>query len=1378
MQPSDWNPHASPGLCTPLLPPAAPAHPPPDAPAVAEATSPAPQLEAPAVAGPASTTPQQDTSAVAEPAPPAPRGAGIGGEPTEDSPGGDGEPIPDYLQPFDAHAEMQVEQPAGEDAETPAGLWIGSLCPVPPAPRGDASAVAEPTSPALQLEAPAVAGPASTTPQLDASAVAEPPLPPPLPPPACPPPAPELALPECPSSAPLRPRHAAAHLPCEQLAAVAAANPPEPLGGRGEVASTQLAESRVLAKLLGLARDIRRPRVYVGYSFFLCFCLCRQRRAYFWEGEQRIDILEVYAPWALERCTAVCAVDGVCCCLAPADEGGEAAMMPVSETHPLDMCRHFLAAVRMAGGACSRGPGLQGFYNNIGVAVLGTVMDGDCGIDVACQMLGLPQTIEQRAAVREEVSDYLLARVQKPWMQELMGALQEVDADDVSQIVREVADVPIAVASGEAPPDTLRHSAVAAEPTTAVAVPAEIELIMEAMKWATGATEHAFLTNLIANLPPPVLEEQVRLYQARDCGPLVPHQPKAFVVYPRLLKSRQEAAKAFNMELQRAGWAQGSRLPRHAATTFVAKMVWSKSSYPTLADKARQLRRWHVEFLQMGPNERGRSGGAIALRSGAARPYVDNRVRQRKLGLQGAQSLRGAWVRDALYQWFVAMRYSVDWATCKTKIRSSGQKKCMTRFTRGILRQKVMQLMHDYLRQCLLTGIRAVAFNPTARWFSVWERDYGLSMRKPNRKYKVPKAVMAQRLEIGWLNVARVRALCLVLFGYDPEMENWDQSPFHHNESGSQNVTTLAVAGSVVPLIEGHAATRERWTANLTTFSNKERLLAEGPPYSEFMFKASGERIELNMREHIRSRGYGPWVSVATSEKGSYRKADVLAFLDRHLPKADEPQSRPWRIIMADDFSAHLDPAVFRLCWSRRYVLICHGGGVTPVVQTPDTDLNQHVKREYINAETGEFLRQMRDGIVVPQLRREQCVDIMTEVLSNIKLHLQAADGYLKTGMTVALDGTQDMLIVREAEAFWNELGMRAKINSAVAEVRAEVAANRLGWNMADVQRIILPYPKHRHVDAILERLGDDTWIPEGECAYERECEEESSDTGDEGGAEVTEEDEEAADLAIVAALGGDSVRSCGEGDVEDVRSGGEAPTIASTIDAERLAASQNLISTYQHAIESLKAVGAQAAVANLDNEIRKEKRKMRAISRDDPEVMIALARQRDAQDARAREQRWRVEEENKRTLTASKMNKQIKDANELLRKRKQDIMNAESTLETKHAIKTYSLEDLGHGRSRGGGGLALKRRFEVLDRLARLGQGLSPPQKNDFSWWKNAWDSQMLEKHGDEWPKVFAGWMQKILNDHETGLENAFSLFVHGETRRCFEGAPALRVP
>ena len=72
-------------------------------------------------------------------------------------------------------------------------------------------------------------------------------------------------------------------------------------------------------------------------------------------------------------------------------------------------------------------------------------------------------------------------------------------------------------------------------------------------------------------------------------------------------------------------------------------------------------------------------------------------------------------------------------------------------------------------------------------------------------------------------------------------------------------MTTLAIAGktAIVPLVEGHSDTRERWTGNLTTFSNEERLKEYGPPYCELMFKATAEgKLEKRLWEHVRSRGY------------------------------------------------------------------------------------------------------------------------------------------------------------------------------------------------------------------------------------------------------------------------------------------------------------------------------------------------------------------------------------------------------------------------------------------------------------------------------------------------------------------------------------------
>ena len=116
-----------------------------------------------------------------------------------------------------------------------------------------------------------------------------------------------------------------------------------------------------------------------------------------------------------------------------------------------------------------------------------------------------------------------------------------------------------------------------------------------------------------------------------------------------------------------------------------------------------------------------------------------------------------------------------------------------------------------YCHSQLVNGLIPTPFKRiTPKWFAGWEAEFGLSLRRPNRKFKVPLAVMEERCVIFWLSIFKVRAACEALHGYDPGIENFDQSPYYHNETGSKNVSTVAVAGMVCPLVEGHADTRER----------------------------------------------------------------------------------------------------------------------------------------------------------------------------------------------------------------------------------------------------------------------------------------------------------------------------------------------------------------------------------------------------------------------------------------------------------------------------------------------------------------------------------------------------------------------------------------
>eukprot|EP00959_Pyramimonas_sp_CCMP1952_P247974 5183712-Pyramimonas_sp.AAC.1 len=69
----------------------------------------------------------------------------------------------------------------------------------------------------------------------------------------------------------------------------------------------------------------------------------------------------------------------------------------------------------------------------------------------------------------------------------------------------------------------------------------------------------------------------------------------------------------------------------------------------------------------------------------------------------------------------------------------------------------------------------------------------------------------------------------------------------------------------------------------------------------------------------------------------------------------------------------------------------------------------------------------MADGHRVPQLRREECIELLVQVLRERKVHVDAAKGFLKIGIRVPLDGSKDLEICREALHLWVDGGLRDK---------------------------------------------------------------------------------------------------------------------------------------------------------------------------------------------------------------------------------------------------------------------------------------------------------------------------------------------------------------
>ena len=459
---------------------------------------------------------------------------------------------------------------------------------------------------------------------------------------------------------------------------------------------------------------------------------------------------------------------------------------------------------------------------------------------------------------------------------------------------------------------------------------------------------------------------------------------------------------------------------------------------------------------------------------------------------------------------------------------------------------------------------------------------------------------------------------------------------------------------------------------------------------------------------------------------------------------------------------------------------MCHGGGCTPVGQTPDTDLNQHVRREYGMKETTVLLEKMRAGKVVPKLSNEECMVLMLEVLSDPALHMQAAKGYKSVGQSIDLHGREDELVCREAGVYWREEttdgwpSMRPKINAELAILEDEFKSGGITWCEKDLQRLIRAYPAHKKVDRVLANLGEDFYHDDIHCLKDRDDDTADAEVDQEVICPSSDEDSENDEPSehVPAAVAGQGAENSGSAELEG--SGMESAPLSAN-EADELYKVKGTMATLEATIGSLRAIGQVKGVQFMEAQLAKEQRKVRALVKESPAVADAFSRLRRA-EVQERLMDKRVADQHKeRKQNADKVLSDKKAAADGLRKLKRKARDVEGIYACRHALKHFTLESLGGGDGNAGGTKARKVRHEVLDRLARIGAGLSPGQWNDWAWFKEKWDTVMVNQHGKAWAELFMKWMQSVL---EEGENNAFSMFMHQESVRIFGSTAALHVP
>ena len=270
------------------------------------------------------------------------------------------------------------------------------------------------------------------------------------------------------------------------------------------------------------------------------------------------------------------------------------------------------------------------------------------------------------------------------------------------------------------------------------------------------------------------------------------------------------------------------------------------------------------------------------------------------------------------------------------------------------------------------------------KWVKLWEREYGVSLRKPNKHYTPPYDDLCIRLKDYLKNVWTVRNFFLKTYGVDPPVLNGDQMLLHRNES-----TTFKNMDTYVK--ENYSLSRGRATVFTQVSSDPTANFIP-----EFVFKGKRTRIKLNPPEGMK---------VQWSDSGSYRLECMLKTIENFPNRNRNPFSN-----VLDNYAVHIMPEFRKALWSRGYVLVLMGGSITGFIQQNDTHIHRSLKNNYRNSECAlmiEILQPNKNK--VPSPTRDKMMSMLANAWSFLTADSTAAFKFLF--ITNALDSSKDHLV-------------------------------------------------------------------------------------------------------------------------------------------------------------------------------------------------------------------------------------------------------------------------------------------------------------------------------------------------------------------------------
>lgn len=598
------------------------------------------------------------------------------------------------------------------------------------------------------------------------------------------------------------------------------------------------------------------------------------------------------------------------------------------------------------------------------------------------------------------------------------------------------------------------------------------------------------------------------------------------------------------------------------------------------------------------------------------------------------------------------------------------------------------------------------------------------------------------------------------------QVVNFDQKPFHTNESGSKDLRTLDFKGAkTVALKEIHSQTRERWTACTACFSDKRGARKVPPLFCVFK---GGEEILRSSEEYIARtplfQEAGEKFKVAVSNSASMRKEHVLDYLNWLLPLLREDMAETaWGILLCDAYRAHISDSIMRLAWEFQFVVIFIGGGATGVVQVNDTHLHGPLSREYMEREmTSMFEAMQADPHGCPGRTRYQCMSDLMLVWQDQALHLRSCEGFLQNQLTNKLDGSEDHLACSEVSAFWAELNMGRWRDESIEEVCQEWEAKRLDWSFEAVYGLVELFPLTGHVD-FYEELQDD----EGEDAVgdlpwndREEPSPASSDDELDQTAAPAESGHAQPDLDEAQKKEVEDARARLAGLDRALTNAGHEPQIARAIQDVR---GQILKEAAGRSQKESKVAAAIRRQEKFSQDLDASRMAIEVERRRSCEAReAAIQKVLDSMDARVKEL---VREEMK--VASAPAGHASKEALEEKKARRLAIQSA---------AQSFRLKELGQGADKAG--VFQQARFKLISRVFALGDRRTPRMEANWKTWLHRLDEKGRKLYTIRWAAFLQRQMAELVQKMEAGDTGACLDWYRERTREWSLNAGAFTVP